>query len=112
MKTLKFAENLVPLVLSREKTSTWRLFDDKDLQKGDELSFIDRATGQEFAKARIISVREKTFGKIDDADFDDGHEHYRSKEEMIQAYRSYYGDGVTEDTIVKIVDFELFCIEE
>lgn len=107
MKMLKFAENLVPLVLSGEKTSTWRLFDDKDLQKGDELSLIDRATGQEFTKARIISVREKTLGRIDDDDFDDGHERYRSKEEMIQAYRSYYGDKVTEDTVVKLVDFEL-----
>lgn len=107
MKTLKFIENLVPLVLSGAKTSTWRLFDDKDLQKGDNLSFINRATGQEFAKARIVSVREKTLGKIDDADFDDGHERYESKEKMIQAYRSYYGDRATEDTIVKIVDFEL-----
>ena len=30
MKILKFAPKLVPLVLSGEKTSTWRMFDEKD----------------------------------------------------------------------------------
>ena len=37
MKVLKFREYLVPLVLSGEKDSTWRLFDDKDLSVGDEI---------------------------------------------------------------------------
>jgi hypothetical protein len=31
MKTLKFYDNLIPLILSGEKTSTWRIFDDKNL---------------------------------------------------------------------------------
>jgi len=31
MKKLKFEPNLVPKILSGEKTSIWRLFDDKDL---------------------------------------------------------------------------------
>lgn len=44
--------HLVPLVLSGEKTSTWRLFDDKDLQKDDDLLLINKATGDEFAKAK------------------------------------------------------------
>jgi hypothetical protein len=51
MKTLKFAANLVPLILSGEKTSTWRLFDDKDLQVGDELEFINKNTNTTFASA-------------------------------------------------------------
>ncbi len=106
MKTLKFAENLVPLVLSGEKTSTWRMFDDKDLAVGDELSFINRATSKEFAKARITAVEMKTFGKIDAADLV-GHERYTSRDEMIAVYRSYYGDQVDEETPVKMIDFEL-----
>ena len=106
MKTLKFAENLVPLVLSGEKTSTWRMFDDKDLAVGDELSLIDRGTGKEFAKAKITAVEMKTFGRIDAADLV-GHERYTSREEMIKVYRSYYGDQVDEDTPIKMIDFEL-----
>lgn len=31
MKVLKFSENLVPLILSGQKTATWRMFDEKDL---------------------------------------------------------------------------------
>lgn len=105
-KTLKFAEKLVPLVLSGTKTSTWRVFDDKDLQVGDDLSLMNKVTLQEFAKAKIISIQEKTLRKIDDADFDT-HESYESKEKMFEEYRSYYGDKVNEDTVVKIIHFEL-----
>ncbi|MFZ2187858.1 MAG: ASCH domain-containing protein [Candidatus Moraniibacteriota bacterium] len=105
-KTLKFADNLVPLVLSGEKTSTWRISDDKDLQVGDKLVLLNKATLQEFAKARIVLVRGKTLGEIEDADFD-SHERYESKEKLFAAYRSYYGDRVTEDTKIKIIDFEL-----
>lgn len=106
MKTLKFLENLVSLVLSGEKTSTWRLFDDKDLQVGDELSFIDKKTGKEFATAKIIAVREKSLGKIDDSDFA-GHEKFANKEEMLETYKKYYGDKVDWDTIVRIIEFQI-----
>jgi len=36
MKSLKFSAELVPLILSGEKTMTWRFWDDKDLDSGDE----------------------------------------------------------------------------
>lgn len=107
MKTLKFAPELVPFVLSEEKTSTWRIFDDKDLSLGDELIFVNKVTGEEFAKARIVSVREKTLGEIDAADFDEGHERFESPEKMLESYRSYYGDAVTMDTPLKLIGFEL-----
>lgn len=106
MKTLKFAEHLVPMILSKEKTSTWRMFDEKDLKVDDELSFLHEKTGKEFARARIICVEEKPLGKIDAADLV-GHERYASREEMVETFQSYYGNKVTEDTIVKMVDFEL-----
>lgn len=41
MKTIKFRDYLVPLVLSGEKNSTWRLFDDKDIQVGDTVQLIN-----------------------------------------------------------------------
>lgn len=108
MKTLKFTENLIPLILSGEKTFTWRIFDDKDLSLGDELSFINKATGGEFAKARIVSIYEKTLGQIDETDFDNGHERFESPEEMLASYRSYYGDTtITINTMLKLIGFEL-----
>lgn len=106
MKTLKFTENLVPLVLSGAKTATWRLFDDKNLQVGDELSLINQKTGEEFAQAKITRVQEKELGAMTEADFD-GHERYENRDKMIETYRSYYGDQVNEKTAVKMIDFEL-----
>lgn len=106
MKTVKFRNYLVPLVMSGEKDCTWRLFDDKDLQNNDELSLINWNSGEEFAKAVVIDVREKKLGDLVDADFD-GHEKFESTEKMYETYRSYYGDKVDSETIVKIIKFKL-----
>lgn len=106
MKTLKFSGPLVPLILFGEKTSTWRLFDDKDLKKGDKLQFIDGENGDEFATAIIESLLEKKLGKITEADYD-GHEKFKNQKEMLKTYKSYYGDKVTLDTPVKIIKFKL-----
>ena len=106
MKTLKFMPHLVPKVLSGEKTSTWRLFDDKNLQIGDEFLMINKETSEEFAKGKITKVREKKLSELDDADFI-GHEGYKDKEDMLNHYKGYYGDRVSLDTPIKLVDFEL-----
>ena len=106
MKTLKFMPNLVPLVLSGEKTSTWRLFDDKDLKKEDELTLINKETGNEFAKAIITKVEEKKLKDLEDSDFE-GHEKYKDEEDMLRHYRLYYGDKADLNTIVKMVNFKL-----
>jgi hypothetical protein len=106
MKTLKFAEHLVPMVLSGEKTSTWRLFDDKDLQVGDKIILVNKTTGENFSEAEIVNVEEKALGNIVDEDFD-GHEKFESTEAMFTSYRGYYGDRVTPETIVKMINFKL-----
>jgi len=53
MKTVKFRDYLVPLVLSGGKTSTWRLFDDKDLSVGDEIELREFGADIGFAYAQI-----------------------------------------------------------
>lgn len=106
MKTLKFRPELVAKILAGTKTSTWRLFDDKDLQTGDHISFLDWETKREFALAVIISVREKRLSELNDNDWK-GHERYKDAAEMLQHYQKYYGDGVTLDTPIKMIDFEL-----
>lgn len=106
IKTLKFAPHLVQKILSGEKTSTWRLFDDKDLKVGDELAFVDKATGKGFGRATITSLKVRTLGTLTDEDWQ-GHERFASEDEMYVAYRSYYGDQVNKDSEVKILTFEL-----
>jgi hypothetical protein len=104
MKTLKFSPQLCEQILSGTKTSTWRLFDDKDLQVGDSLEFLNKETSERIGTAVITSLRIKTFSTLEDADWE-GHERYPSEEAMYEAYRGYYGDKVTGDTEVKIICF-------
>ena len=106
MKTLKFENKLAELVLSGEKDVTWRIFDDKDLSLSDELILINRDTKEEFANAKIISLREKQLKDIDASDLE-GHEKFENNEKMIETYKGYYGDEVTGDSIVKIIKFKL-----
>ncbi|MEK7586416.1 MAG: ASCH domain-containing protein [Patescibacteria group bacterium] len=106
MKPLKFTNDLAEKILVGEKDSTWRLFDDKNLTVGDELSLVNRDTGQEFAKAIIISIKEKKMGEIKGSDFS-GHEKYKSEEEMYEDFKKYYGDKVTPESVVKIIRFVL-----
>jgi len=106
MKTLKFAPELVPLVLSGEKTATWRLFDDKNLDVGDTLQFIDSAVGRHFAKAVITEVAEKKLGELTEQDWE-GHERFATKEDMYATYQKYYNQPVDSNTLVKMVRFKL-----
>ena len=105
-KTLKFMPHLVDLVLSGEKTTTWRLFDDKNLTKRDIITSIRRPELTPFAQAEIVGVVEKPLGKMAGEDLE-GHEKYGSKEEMYQDYSKYYNRPVDGSTLVKIVKFKL-----
>lgn len=106
MKTVKFAQHLVPLVLSGEKTTTWRFDDEKDLQAGDIVTFIRRPELTSFAKAELIDVWEKPFGEITDED-KKGHEDVGDKEKMFAVYKKYYDKELTSETRVKIIRFRL-----
>ncbi len=106
MKTLKFKHHLAEMILRGEKTCTWRFFDDKDLKEGDDLLLINADTKEEFAKAHIVLVYEKKIGAVDEKDFI-GHEAFENEEEMYRIYKSYYGENVNKETIVKIIRFRL-----
>ena len=105
-KTLKFRSHLAELILNGEKDATWRLFDDKNLSEGDEVELINWNTGEKFGEAILVKVWEKRMGDLEDSDFD-GHEKFASEDEMYANYRTYYGDRVGPDTIVKIIRFEV-----
>jgi uncharacterized LabA/DUF88 family protein/uncharacterized protein YqfB (UPF0267 family) len=106
IKTLKFMKELADLILKGEKTVTWRLFDDKELRVDDILNLQISETGKDFAKAKIVDVREKKLGEVDAEDYV-GHEGFSSQDEMLKTYKGYYGDKVNLDTQVKIIKFSL-----
>jgi len=96
----------VPLVLSEEKTSTWRLSDDKDLAEFNILEFINVGDGKSFTFAEIIEITEKKFRALTPED-KEGHEDFKSKKEMYETYEKYYHQKVDAETLVKIIRFRL-----
>ncbi|MDD5396751.1 MAG: ASCH domain-containing protein [Candidatus Moranbacteria bacterium] len=105
MKTLKFRKELAELILAGEKTSTWRIFDDKDLQTGDECMFVVAETEEIFAHAVLGEIKERKFGEMTAEDMD-GHEKYASTAEMLAAFSGYYNQPITIETLVKIIKFK------
>ena len=110
MKFIKFDHTLAQLVQNGEKTSTWRLFDDKDLSVGDDVRMIDKVdpsrpeTWKVLGVARIEAIVQKRLCDIEDGDYE-GHEAFSSKEQMLKTYQGYYGSNVNLNTIVKIIRF-------
>jgi hypothetical protein len=105
-KTLKFYPSLIPAILDRSKTSTWRLFDDKDLTVGDRVDFIDKVAGKHFATAELTRVRTTTLGRLTEEDKAE-HESFASDAEMHKKFEEYYKRPIGSDTTVKIVHFKI-----
>ncbi|HEX8763182.1 MAG TPA: reverse transcriptase-like protein [Candidatus Saccharimonadales bacterium] len=111
MKTLKLDHELANLIRAGKKTSTWRIFDDKDLRVNDDVELVDKVDASDptswnvFSTARIDRVIEKRIGDIVESDFEG--EKYVSLNEMLQTYRNYYGPNVTLKTPIKMIHFSL-----
>lgn len=106
MKVLKFAPHLADMIIAGEKTTTWRLFDDKDISTGDDFIFVNKESGREFASALAVSVKVKTIRTLDADDWV-GHEKFKNEEEMYSMYKKYYGDKVQPDTELKVIKFNI-----
>lgn len=111
MKTLKFDHQLAQLILEGKKTSTWRLYDDKDLSVNDDIKIVDKVNPDDpnswevIGKGKVTQIIEKLLGDVTEQDMK-GHEAFESREHMLKTYRTYYGERVSFDTPVKIVSFE------
>jgi len=112
MKTLKLDHGLAQKVLTGEKNTTFRLFDDKDLSVNDEVEIIDKVqsdspeTWKIIGVAQIEEIYEKRIGALNEHDFEGHGVKYTSQDDLLKAFRNYYGERVTSDTPVKIVRFK------
>ncbi len=104
MKTLKFKSHLVEQILAGTKTSTWRLYDDKDIQSGDIIDVFNKDTGDQFGIVTVTDVNCKTLGSLVETDWI-GHERFPTEAAMYAEYRSYYSEDIGPDTEVKIIHF-------
>lgn len=103
IKTLKFTPVLTELIKKGEKTTTIRLFDDKDLSVGDKIQLATR-DGENitvFGKALITEVVKRTIKTLRGEDFR-GHEPVG---DPLEYYKRYYGDKVQPDSEVKVIRF-------
>jgi len=111
MKTLKFDHSAAQQVLNGLKTSTWRLYDDKDLSVNDDIKVIDKvdpnnaSTWLVIGTAKVREVIEKKLADVTREDME-GHQIFASSNEMLDHYRSLYGERVQLDTPVKIILFD------
>lgn len=111
MKTLKLDHNLALAVVAGTKTSTWRLFDDKDISVNDEVQLIDKLNPDDrnswsvIGTARVTQVTEKRMADLSEADLT-GHADYKSVEEMYKTFSGYYNTTVGPDTVVKMIHFK------
>jgi ribonuclease HI len=113
MKNLKLDHDLAQKVLHGEKTSTWRLFDDKDLTVNDQIELIDKVvvdqpqTWKVIGTARITRIIEKRVDDIRPEDYEGhGSDSSETAEERLSSYRHYYGDRVTWSTPIKMIHFD------
>ena len=110
MKTLKFNHDFAQQILEGKKTTTWRLFDDKDLSIDDQINIIDKTkiddpkTWQIIGRATITEIAEKKLGAVTKEDMAE-HQAYPAQDQMLKAYQEYYGQRVSLDTVVKIIHF-------
>ncbi len=117
MKTLKLDHELALLVLSGQKTNTWRIKDDKNISVNDDIELIDKVDAEKLETwvkigvAKVDSINEKRLSDVIESDYN-GHETYQSKEEMFQTYQGYYGNDVNENTPVKIIQFSFKAYPE
>ena len=106
MKSLKFKPELIEKIKNGTKRTTWRLFDDKNLEVGDEFEIINSDSKENFGTGIIQDIKIKKLGDIEGLDFE-GHERFKNQEDMIKRYQELYGDKVTLDSEVKIIKFSL-----
>lgn len=117
MKSLKLEHALAEEVLAGAKTSTWRLFDDKDLSVNDEVRLIDKVDPERPETWRVIGtgvinqVVQKRLGDIGTED-GEGHSPPGSPEEILASFKQFYGDDVTLATTVKIIHFDFRSAEQ
>lgn len=97
----KFENKFIEDVLSGKKTMTIRL-DSKNLAQGHFFSIKD-GEGNDKGVAVVQNVIKKTFSELA---LDNSHgTSYLSKDEQLEAYKKYYGNEVTSDTIFYEINF-------
>jgi hypothetical protein len=101
---IKFAHDLIPLILNGTKVKTYR-YDNKyrDIRLGATYKVIDKQTGEYVCDVVTIAKKYSTFGNLPLND--EGHEKYESREAMRKQFSIYYGKLIHDDEPMTIIEY-------
>jgi len=110
MKSLKFDHHLADAIINGEKTSTWRINDDKDLSVDDSFVVIDKVDPHDkqiWKGIGVATIQEVLHTRLKNLDYRQAEEYqqFESSEMMYAMYQKYYGEGVGPDTPVNVINF-------
>src|SRR5687768_8447411 len=104
MKSLKLNHDAAQQIANGETTTTWRLFDDKDLSVNDEVLLIDKVdpdrpeTWQVIGTGIIRQVVQKRLAEIE-ADGSDNADDNQLPSKILTTAHEYYGNDVSDTTV-------------
>lgn len=102
---LKFADVFVDRILNGEKTSTFRIALDPEIEEGKPCWLCD-SDGDRIVLKRIQRIYNMTIKEAAKAEFS-GHKSYASEEKLVEAMRMYYPDrDVHEHTRIDVVKWD------
>lgn len=105
-KKLQFIPRLVELIKNGKKSTTFQVFDDKDLQIDDDLILVNSETDEVFGYAKISDIFIKPLNRLTVEDWE-GHEGLEEGQSLIDLIRTLYKVPIDDDEQVKVVRFKL-----
>ena len=104
MKALKFTPDQIPDIVNKSRFATWRLFDDKQLNVGDKVQFINSENGQVFGSAVIDEIIIKRISDLTESD-KMGNEYYKDQASILTALCHYYGSNINPESVIKVIKY-------
>lgn len=117
MKQLKFEHIYAQDIVAGEKQATLRVHDDKNIHIGDHIEIVDKVDPDHPTKWQVpgkLVITGANQLKISELDSEQlkHTEHFASVDEMIQTFRRFYGDHISDKTMVSMFDFDYVAYDE
>lgn len=116
MKQLKFEHQFAQAVKTGDKSATLRVHDDKDINVGDMLQLVDKVdrdyptTWEVTGELHVNEIEQIALEKLSKEHFVSA-ESFKDQTEMLQVFRRFYGEHVSESTPVNVIHFSFVPYE-
>ena len=104
-----FTNNLISKVLSGEKNKTYRYGKKySQLKIGHKFIFLNSETNKDIAIGEVVNKEAVKFSDLPIKE--KGHEEYKSKEEQIAIFKTFYGKEIGNDEDMIVLEFKLLRV--